>query len=382
LGDFSVAGLQNTSLGQGQEQDLTKEYITGAIVPVLDRLIEKAKIEATKVISGLLEHDRFEIPRGSPSNQISDLQSTVRDLISADEAYESLSRDQTFMKFVRNMCIVTARSLNLKATELVNNPLMAEAFIEHLVAHYNLLSEAGVSESVIKFYGHSLSIFAIDKILRDSTEIFGADPKTRGLVRTTASLVFSKRYGSVIEAKEFYDRTLAEADKVFGADPKTESLVHTAANLVFMNKYPSVAEAKKFYDRAFVEADRVFGADPETKSLVRTAAGLAFSKRYGSVIKAKKFYDRTLAEAGKVFGADPETRSLTRTAANQVFIKHHKSVAEAKKFYDRAFVEADRVFGANPETKSLVRTVANRLFTRHYRSVAEAKSFYDQNRRL
>ena len=267
---------------------------SSALAETLDALIvvktNEAKQIAACISDGLLGSSRFEVSRGRPSTRISGLQDEVLGFISAHETYKSLRADDTFMKFAKNMCIVAARNLNLQATELAKNPQKSETFIDHLVAHYELVLEAGVPASIIKSRIHSFSVFEVGKVLRDSTDIFGADTDTDALVRTAAVQVFRKKYSSVAEAKQTYDGALADARRVFGADTDTDALVRTAAFQVFTKQYKSVAEAKQTYDGALADARRVFGADADTDALVRTAAVQVFMKKYSSVAEAKQFH--------------------------------------------------------------------------------------------
>jgi hypothetical protein len=360
-----------------QSLKAARSTLAGMLEALIVVKTNEAKEIAACISGGLLGSSRFEVSRGRPSTRISELQDEVLGFISAHETYKSLRADNTFMTFAKNMCIIAAHNLNLQAAELKENPQKAETFIEHLVAHYDLVREAGVPTSIIKSHIHSFSVFEVGRVLRDSIEFFGADTDSDALVRTAAVAVFMKRYSSVAEAKQTYDGALADARRVFGADTDTDALVRTAAFQVFTKQYKSVAEAKQTYDGALADARLVFGADTDTDALVRTAAVQVFMKKYSSVAEAKQTYDCALADARRVFGADTDT--LVRTAAIQVFTKQYKSVAEAKQTYDGALTDARRVFGADTDTDGLVRTAAVQVFMKKYSSVAEAKQFHTQN---
>ncbi len=209
----------------------------------------EAKEISASISDGLLGCSRFELSRGGTRKRVSDLQDEVLGFIFAHETYKSLRADDTFMKFANNMCIIAVKNLNLQATDFATSPQKSETFIEHLLAHYQLLREAGVPASIIKIYAHSFSVFEVGKILIDSIEIFGGDPDTADLVRTAANYVLSKKYPTIAEAKHSYDVALADARKVFGVDQDTANLVRTAALKVFERKYASIAEAKTFYTK-------------------------------------------------------------------------------------------------------------------------------------
>lgn len=239
----------------------------------------------------LLTTPRFDTPRGGPSQRITEIQDEVLGFITADQRYQSLREDGVFMNFAKKMCIIAARFANFEAADLSRNPQKTETFIEHLVAHFQLLREADVPSSIIKSYAHGFSVFEVGQILTEAQTVFGADPDSEGLIRTAAGLVFHKKYSSIAEAKEAYNNAFYEACDRFGADADSEGLIRTAACLVFNKKYSSIAKAKEAYDNALNEARDRFGADANSEGLIRTAAGFVFHKKCSSIAEAKEAYD-------------------------------------------------------------------------------------------
>ena len=192
----------------------------------------------------LLSSSRFVIPRGRVSLRIANLQDEVLGFVSVGENYKGLREDPLFMKFAKNMCIVGARFSGFEVSDLKSNPQKTETFIKHLVAHYQLIREAGVWPSFIK-NAHFLSVFEVGRILTEAKSIFGSDTDSRTVLNTAVSQVFNKRYPSIAEAKQAYDKALTESHSVFGSDILSEKLVRTAAGLVFIKRYPSIAKAKQ-----------------------------------------------------------------------------------------------------------------------------------------
>ncbi len=194
--------------------------------------------------------------------------------------------DAAFKVFLGKMALRYARE---QGTQLSIDLYLA--LIDFCLAAFDLLKEAKLPATILKKYAHQFSLPEIQQILEGIESTFGADPKTRSLVRTAAHLVFSKKYPSADVAKATYDQALQEAEKGFGEGEETQPLVRTVARLVLSKVYPSATAAKEAYDTALQEAQMIFGGEEETQPLVRTVAYLLLEKRYRSVAAAKEMYD-------------------------------------------------------------------------------------------
>ena len=262
----------------------------------LDALAPVARQEVRAIESSLadalLNHPPTQMLRGRPDNRIMGVQHEVLKAISTESCYQHLSEDSVFLGFASKMGIRFSKELGLTKEELAKTPVVVEALIEHLKAHYALLKDIGLPNSLIKAQGHKFTLWDVNAIVIDAERIFGADPATAPLARTAADQVLQKRYASVAEAKQFYDAALADARAIFGSDADSETVVRTAAMEVFMKVYASIAEAKQAYDAGLAEARRVFGGDTHAESFIRTVALGLFIKKFASAEDALARYER------------------------------------------------------------------------------------------
>lgn len=237
----------------------------------------------------LLDTARFPLTRGRAGNRVWALQDEVLGYIKTsypfDASQESLKNDDTFHTFSKKICVLASRYCDLTVEQLQTRPENAKEFVDHIIAHYELLREHGMPQSIIE-RSQYFSIFEVGKILKKAQQFFGEKNGAESLVKTASDLVFMRRYKTMQEAKESYDQALKQAEEIFGSDPRTEALVKTGALLVFLKVYKSVEDAKQTYDNAFQKAKEYFGDSPDTDPLAKTAANRVFRKTVKSIEEA------------------------------------------------------------------------------------------------
>ena len=315
---------------------ILKEAKALSIVPQARGTSLKSAL-SSQLAGKLLDGGRI-IKRGKRPDAVIEL----AEILAANAAVHDVNahlKDPTFVTYLKKMAW-PLHGAGYSGQQLGENPILAEAILDHIKAEFDLFKELGVSPYIIRTYGHSFSIFHADAVCRDVKRLFGSDPETKTLVKTAAFMVFRKAYASALDAKKAYDSHLADAKKIFGADPEAETVARTVASLLFKNMYPSALDAKKAYDSYLTDAKKIFGADSEAEPLIRTAVLGVFALHYKSVAEAKDVYDSYLAEANLLFGSDPKTKASVRTAAVYVFTGYYSSVAQAKDIYDSYLAEA------------------------------------------
>jgi VanZ family protein len=237
----------------------------------------------------LLDTARFPLKKGRGSNRVWALQDEILGYIKTsypiNSSQESLKNDDTFHTFSKKICVLASRYCDLTVEQLQTRPENAKEFVDHIIAHYELLQEHGMPRSIIE-RSQFFSIFEVGKILKEAQQFFGENKSTESLVKTASDLVFMRRYETMQEAKESYDEALKQAEEIFGTDPRTQQLVKTSALLVFLKVYKSVEDAKQTYDNAFQKAKDYFGDSPDTDPLAKTAANRVFRKTVKSIEEA------------------------------------------------------------------------------------------------
>lgn len=240
-------------------------------------------------LNPLLDTARFPLTRGRAGNRVWALQDEVLGYIKTsypfDASQESLKNDETFHTFSKKICVLASRYCDLTVEHLQTRPENAKELVDHIIAHYELLQEHKIPQSIIE-RSQYFSIFEVGKILKEAQQFFSENKDTESLVKTASDLVFMRRYETMQEAKESYDEALKQAEEIFGSDPRTQQLVRTSALLVFLKAYKSIEEAKQTYDNAFKKAKDYFGNSPDTDPLAKTAANRVFRKTVKSIEEA------------------------------------------------------------------------------------------------
>lgn len=336
-------------------------------------------------LSPLLDTPRFQLVPGRASKRIVALQTATLHHIKSAHQFSAtdarLKEDDAFLDFTRKICAVAARFCNLSAEQIQKIPINANDFTEHIIAHYQLLQDAGLSRSLIG-RSHSYSIFEVGKILSEAEQLFAGEQNTSSLMKTATALVFRNGYQSVQDAKDCYDAALQEALRYTASEGGKGFPAKTAALLVFEKKYASISDAINFYTETLEIAEKIFGEDPNATSLIKTAAFLVFDKKYKSIEEAKKAYDVALESAEMFFGKEPENRSILKTAAFSVFSRKYKTMEHAFNAYQRALNKAEKVFGEDKDMRSLIKTVADLVFIKNHKTIEQAKtSLLGQKRR-
>ncbi|MGA1192583.1 MAG: hypothetical protein ACO3XO_09910, partial [Bdellovibrionota bacterium] len=178
----------------------TREEIAICLNQLVLRRTQEAQEFSKTCLDPLLDTPRFSTPRGRPSQRIAALQDEVLGFIKARYTPSALDLPlkayDSFLTFAGRMCIVGARFAELDARAFQRNSQKTELFVEHLIAHFQLLHEAGVANSILRTRAHNFSVFESGKILFEAEKIFGGDPDSAQLVKTAAVLVFQKQYQS------------------------------------------------------------------------------------------------------------------------------------------------------------------------------------------
>ncbi|MBI5037066.1 hypothetical protein HZC09_07030, partial [Candidatus Micrarchaeota archaeon] len=204
---------------------------------------------------------------GKPPKAALNLQETLAEYTRQHPTAKTMLNDKNFSAYLKNMGLTLHRQ-GYAARELEQNPLLAHAVLDHVTTEYQLMQQVGVPASIIKKYGHAMTVFQADQVYKDATKTFGEDEESKPLVRTAAFQLFMKKYSTIQEAKKAYDKHLKDATTTFGEDPEAQPLIRTAAYQLFTKKYSTIQEAKKAYDKHLKDATTTFGEDPEAQPLI------------------------------------------------------------------------------------------------------------------
>lgn len=219
----------------------------------------------------LLDRGSITLMPGGTDSRIRAVQHEVLSALAADPERRGMRSDPTFVRFARNMCIISARFFGWSQEELRASPEMTQKFVEHLVAHYQLLRER-ISPSTIRAVGHRYTLWEVGRIVTKAQQVFGTDPISEQMARTATTFVLLGKYDSIEEAKQNYGRALRQATRAFGGSSLSAPFIRAAAFLVFSKRYDSVAEVKERYSMLVERGREIYGSDRETLSQIHRAA--------------------------------------------------------------------------------------------------------------
>ncbi len=209
------------------------------------KILEQARLGGA--ISDKLLSNRPPSKQGRPPISASHLQDTLAKYAEHHEDAKRLLSDATFAKYLKNMAIVL-HTKGHSHKELTENPLLANAILNHVTSEYQLMRELTVPPSIIKTQAHKFTVYHADQTYRDVKREFGDDEETKPLTRTAAFMLLQKLFPNAKAIKTAYQTHLESAKEVFGDDEETKPLTRTAAVMLLQNKFPNAKAAKSAFD--------------------------------------------------------------------------------------------------------------------------------------
>ncbi|MCB8926743.1 MAG: tetratricopeptide repeat protein [Ardenticatenaceae bacterium] len=185
-------------------------------------------------------------------------------------------------------------------------------------------------------------IFATDLAEKNSLE----NNQTAFLNNETG--FYLQHYGSLNEARSYYERALATYEKVLGPDHPDVAL--SLNNLGYLLRVIGDYErAQPYYERALKIREKALGLDHPDTAQSLNDQGLLL-KTMGNYAEAQPYYERALAIREKVLGPDhPSTaQSLNNLGA---LLRTMGDYIGAKLYYKRALRIREKVLGPDhPDT--------------------------------